>query len=58
MLPPLLQGMVDPGEAVSRTLEREFGEEAMNSLEASEDEKKQIEKQINQLFEGGSKVGR
>ena len=50
--------MVDPGEAVSRTLKREFGEEAMNSLEASEAEKKEIEKHINQLFEGGTKVGR
>ena len=49
--------MVDAGEAVSRTLKREFGEEAMNTLEATEAEKKQIEKQINQLFEGGTKVG-
>lgn len=49
-------GMVDPGEAVSRTLKREFGEEAMNSLEASEAEKKEIEKHINQLFEGGTKL--
>ena len=53
----LLQGMVDAGEAVSRTLKREFGEEAMNTLEATEAEKKEIEQQINQLFEGGTKVG-
>lgn len=29
-------GMVDPGEKVSETLKREFMEEALNSLEASE----------------------
>lgn len=48
--------MVDPGDTVSRTLRKEFGEEAMNSLEASPEEKKQIEKQISELFKGGHKV--
>ena len=50
------QGMVDPGDTVSRTLRKEFGEEAMNSLEASPEEKKRIEKQINELFKGGHTV--
>ena len=48
--------MVDPGDTVSRTLRKEFGEEAMNSLEASPEEKKQIERQISDLFKGGHKV--
>ena len=51
-----VQGMVDPGDTVSRTLRKEFGEEAMNTLEASPEEKKQIERQINELFKGGHKV--
>lgn len=48
--------MVDPGDTVSATLKKEFGEEAMNSLEASPEEKKKIEEQINQLFSKGEKV--
>ena len=48
--------MVDPGDTVSRTLKKEFGEEAMNSIEASEQEKGEIERQINELFSGGVKV--
>ncbi|ELU07292.1 hypothetical protein CAPTEDRAFT_36208, partial [Capitella teleta] len=43
-------GMVDAGEAVSVTLKREFGEEAMNSIEAREDEKVEIEEAIQDLF--------
>jgi len=50
--------MVDPGDTVSRTLKKEFGEEAMNSMEASETEKIEIERHINELFKGGTKVGR
>lgn len=50
------QGMVDPGDTVSATLKKEFGEEAMNSLEADPEEKKKIEKQINQLFTQGEEV--
>lgn len=49
-------GMVDPGDTVSATLKKEFGEEAMNSLEADPEEKKKIEKQINQLFTQGVEV--
>ena len=50
--------MVDPGDTVSRTLKKEFGEEAMNLIEASEQEKDEIERQINKLFKGGVKVRR
>lgn len=49
-------GMVEAGDTVSGTLKKEFGEEALNSLEASEKEKKEIEQQINQLFKAGDKV--
>ena len=48
--------MVDPGDTVSATLKKEFGEEAMNSLEASPEEKKKIEEQINVLFSQGEQV--
>ncbi|XP_028842642.1 ADP-ribose pyrophosphatase, mitochondrial [Denticeps clupeoides] len=43
-------GMVDPGERVSVTLQREFSEEALNSLEASAREKEQLQQHISQLF--------
>ncbi len=53
----LLQGMVDAGEQVSVTLKREFSEEAMNTLEASPEEKKRLETSINKLFTMGDEVG-
>ncbi|XP_056649791.1 ADP-ribose pyrophosphatase, mitochondrial-like [Monodelphis domestica] len=43
-------GMVDPGEKISATLKREFGEEAMNSLVKSKAKKKELEEQLNKLF--------
>ena len=52
-----LQGMVDPGEAVTVTIRREFSEEALNKLEASPTEKKQIEAAVNALFGKGHEVG-
>lgn len=45
-----VQGMVDPGELVSLTLQREFSEEAMNSLQASPLEQKKIHERITLLF--------
>jgi len=53
-----VQGMVEPGDTVSTTLRKEFGEETMNSLEASPKEKKKIEEQLNQLFLHGEEVGK
>ena len=47
---------MDPGEVISVTLKREFSEEALNSLEASAAEKKQIENAIETLFEKGNEV--
>ncbi|XP_012502621.1 PREDICTED: ADP-ribose pyrophosphatase, mitochondrial isoform X2 [Propithecus coquereli] len=43
-------GMVDPGEKISATLKREFGEEALNSLQKSSAEKREIEEQLHKLF--------
>ena len=47
---------MEAGDTVSGTLKKEFGEEALNSLEASEQEKKDIETHINRLFNAGDKV--
>ena len=41
---------------MSGTLKKEFGEEALNSLEATDEEKRAIEAHINQLFKSGDKV--
>jgi len=48
--------MVDANENVSVTLKREFGEEALNSLELTEEKKTILEKQINKLFAEGVPV--
>ena len=47
---------MDAGENVSVTLKREFGEEAMNILEASEERKKEIKAKIDEMFKNGVKV--
>ncbi|XP_035691921.1 ADP-ribose pyrophosphatase, mitochondrial-like [Branchiostoma floridae] len=51
-------GMVDAGETVSLTLKREFGEETMNSLLATPEEKKEIENNLAKLFSHGAEVYR
>ncbi|KAB0347793.1 hypothetical protein FD754_012650 [Muntiacus muntjak] len=43
-------GMVDPGEKFSATPKREFGEEAMNSLQKSRADTQELEKQLHKLF--------
>ncbi|KAF5926690.1 hypothetical protein HPG69_001319 [Diceros bicornis minor] len=43
-------GMVDPGEKISAALKREFGEEALNSLQKSSAEKRELEEQLHKLF--------
>ena len=48
--------MVDAGDTVSATLKKEFGEEAMNCLEASEEEKKRIKEKIDEMFQNGVQV--
>jgi 8-oxo-dGTP pyrophosphatase MutT (NUDIX family) len=49
-------GMVDPGEAVTVTCKREFGEEALNSEGVSAEERHHIEKQVHELFNHGEEV--
>ena len=46
--------MVDNGEQISQTLKREFGEEALNSLEM--DGKEQTKEAIEKLFQSGDIV--
>ncbi|XP_064425376.1 ADP-ribose pyrophosphatase, mitochondrial isoform X2 [Latimeria chalumnae] len=43
-------GMVDPGEKISMTLKREFGEEALNMLKKSEQEKRELQEKLQKLF--------
>ncbi|KAI1884672.1 hypothetical protein AGOR_G00228830 [Albula goreensis] len=43
-------GMVDPGELVSLTLQREFSEEALNTLKMSSMEKAKLSERIARLF--------
>ena len=46
-------GMVDPGETISQAAKREFGEEALNSLELSEHEKNILLEKLNTFFSNG-----
>jgi ADP-ribose pyrophosphatase len=46
-------GMVDPGEAVTATIKREFGEEALNSQDMSPDEKEKMRDNLNKLMSNG-----
>lgn len=48
--------MVEPGSLVSATIKQEFGEEAMNSLEMSEEEKKEMHDKIEDFLSHGDKV--
>lgn len=50
--------MVDPGEDKTVTLKREFGEEALNTLELSADEKKIVAAELEMLFNNGDVVYR
>ncbi|KAM4535190.1 ADP-ribose pyrophosphatase, mitochondrial [Fundulus diaphanus] len=43
-------GMVDPGEEVSLTLQREFSEEALNTLSLKQSERDEMHKRIKALF--------
>jgi len=47
-------GMVDADEEISLTMKREFGEEALNSLEESH--KKETKRNIDQLFKNGEHI--
>lgn len=47
---------MNPGEDRTITLMREFGEEALNSLEATDEEKAQINQVMKNFFKDGFKV--
>lgn len=49
-------GMVDPGESVSLTLKREFGEETMNALELPPEEHKRLMSELEVAFRTGLSV--
>lgn len=49
-------GMMECGDSVSETLKKEFGEEALNSIEASEEDKRDIELALNRLFSSGIEI--
>ncbi|KAH9525249.1 ADP-ribose pyrophosphatase, mitochondrial [Bulinus truncatus] len=49
-------GMVDPGEEVSETLRREFGEEALNSLKLSPDETQKMLETLDEFFHSGTVI--
>jgi ADP-ribose pyrophosphatase len=51
-------GMVEAGDSVSLTLRKEFGEEALNSLEASPEKRVELEKMLCKLFANGVEVYR
>lgn len=44
-------GMVEPGETVSTTLRREFGEETMNSLSLSMKDRAELEEKLKHFFD-------
>ena len=49
-------GMVDPGEFVSMTIKKEFGEEALNTLEMTEAEKAEMSKMVEKFLSDGDEV--
>lgn len=49
-------GMVDPGEPLTVTLIREFGEEACNTLEVAPEKKIEIMQKLAQLFSKGTAI--
>ncbi|KAM7541332.1 hypothetical protein Aperf_G00000026212 [Anoplocephala perfoliata] len=51
-------GMVDPGEELSATLKREFSEEAMGLLDASQNDVKTIRSEVSKAFNEGHEIYR
>ena len=52
----LSQGMVETGDTVSKTLKKEFSEEALCSQDASFEERERISEQLEAFFSRGLKV--
>lgn len=51
-----LQGMVDPGEFVPTTLQREFSEEALNIEHMTVEERNTLNNKLKELFHSGKEV--
>ena len=51
-----LQGMVEPGEHISTTLKKEFMEEALTGLDMKDDEREELKRQVDGLFQEGVEV--
>lgn len=49
-------GMVDDDEEVSLALKREFGEEALNSLQATDEQKEKLEAEMKRFFANGNEI--
>ena len=49
----LFQGMVDPGESVTETLQRKFYEKVKSAEGLSEEEAEKIKKRIGQFMSSG-----
>ena len=47
-------GMVEVGDSVSRTLKKEFGEEALNTMTMDKKQQKEVGKQVTELFKKGN----
>ena len=50
------QGMVEPGQQISTTLKKEFMEEALSGLDMNDEERKELKRQVDILFQGGTEV--
>eukprot|EP00794_Sanderia_malayensis_P014266 gene14266-15753_t len=49
-------GMVNPGDTIQNTLKAEFGEEALNSIEANPEERRKMMVEIDKVFAQGHVV--
>ncbi|XP_028404438.1 transient receptor potential cation channel subfamily M member 2-like isoform X2 [Dendronephthya gigantea] len=49
-------GMVEPGQQISATLKKEFMEEALAGLDMDDEERKELKRQVDILFQGGTEV--
>lgn len=48
--------MIDAGEQINVTLKREFGEEALNSIEVAESRRDEIKTHVDKIFQNGIPV--
>ena len=51
-------GMVEPGDTVTATLRKEFGEEALSSLTLPPAERAAVERAVGDMFAGGAELFR